>query len=150
MPVPNIHELKLSIEVRSTVSLAGTGFKAGLSKTKGWFHRIFTASKVKQADGADADVTRSMKRKKFGNWYSEKVVDSSTGEVIHQCDEPLDVHQRHGSDKPRIQGKPSRLNRNSCAPIVHRPPATDRRRNVNLDAGFRRLGTQPPPMVCRA
>src|SRR6266481_6597912 len=30
------------------------------------------------------------------------------------------------------------------APIVHRPAATDRRRNVNVGAGFRRLGTQPP------
>jgi hypothetical protein len=31
----------------------------------------------------------------------------------------------------------------SYAPIVHRPAATDRRRNVNVGAGFRRLGTQP-------
>jgi hypothetical protein len=38
----------------------------------------------------------------------------------------------------------------SCAPIVHRPAATDRRRNLNVGAGFRRLGTQPPPKVCRA
>jgi hypothetical protein len=42
----------------------------------------------------------------------------------------------------------------SCAPIVHRPTATDHRRNVNLGAGFRRLGTQPPadgvPSLARA
>ena len=58
---------------------------------------------VKQADGTIALVTSSMKRKRFGNWYSEKVVDSVTGVVNHECEEPLDVHQAHGSDKPELK-----------------------------------------------
>jgi hypothetical protein len=58
----------------------------------------------KQADGTTADVTYSMKRKRFGNWYSKKVVDSVTGGVVvHECEEPLDVHQGHGSDKPELK-----------------------------------------------
>lgn len=31
--------------------------------------------------------------------YSEKVTDRETGEVIHQCDEPLSEHRGHGSAK---------------------------------------------------
>jgi hypothetical protein len=44
-----------------------------------------------------------MKRKRFGNWYSEKVVDSVTGIVTHECEEPFDLHQGHGSDKPELR-----------------------------------------------
>ncbi len=35
------------------------------------------------------------------NRYREKVTDPSTGKVIHQCDEPLDQHRGHGSDKAK-------------------------------------------------
>jgi hypothetical protein len=97
--MPKSHNVVVKTEIEPSVSLAGTGFKAGLSKTKGWFQKIFTASRVRQADGSDADVTQTMKRKRFGNWYSEKVVDSAAGVIKHECEEPLDVHQGHGSDK---------------------------------------------------
>lgn len=33
------------------------------------------------------------------NQYYEKVVDPDTGEIIHNCDEPLSDHWGHGSDK---------------------------------------------------
>jgi len=33
------------------------------------------------------------------NWYSEKVIDSETGEILHFCEEPLDEHRDHGSAK---------------------------------------------------
>jgi hypothetical protein len=29
------------------------------------------------------------------------VTDHETGKVIHECREPLDQHQQHGSDKPK-------------------------------------------------
>jgi len=35
------------------------------------------------------------------NRYRESVTDPATGEVIHQCDEPLDQHTGHGSAKPK-------------------------------------------------
>jgi hypothetical protein len=60
---------------------------------------------VKQADGTVANVSSSMKRKRFGNCYSEKVVDSVTGIVTHECEEPLDVHQGRGSDKPELRAE---------------------------------------------
>lgn len=33
------------------------------------------------------------------NWYSERVTDPESGEVIHSCEEPLADHRGHGSDK---------------------------------------------------
>ena len=33
--------------------------------------------------------------------YHEKVVDPETGELIHECTEPLSEHQGHGSAKPK-------------------------------------------------
>jgi predicted nucleic acid-binding Zn-ribbon protein len=36
------------------------------------------------------------------NWYYEIVIDNETGDVIHFCEEPLDQHLGHGSDKTNI------------------------------------------------
>jgi NAD-dependent SIR2 family protein deacetylase len=33
--------------------------------------------------------------------YREVVTDPETGEVVHECDEPLSQHRGHGSDKKR-------------------------------------------------
>ncbi len=33
--------------------------------------------------------------------YYEKVVDYETGEIIHHCEEPLSIHQNHGSAKKK-------------------------------------------------
>jgi hypothetical protein len=33
------------------------------------------------------------------NWYSEKVTDPASGEVVHSSEEPLSDHRGHGSDK---------------------------------------------------
>jgi hypothetical protein len=33
------------------------------------------------------------------------VVDSVTGVVTHECEEPFDVHHGHGSDKPELKAK---------------------------------------------
>lgn len=35
------------------------------------------------------------------DWYSEKITDYETGEVLHECNEPLSQHQGHGSAKPK-------------------------------------------------
>jgi hypothetical protein len=36
------------------------------------------------------------------NEYYEQLVDPETGEIIHECREPLDQHRGHGSDKKGI------------------------------------------------
>jgi hypothetical protein len=42
-------------------------------------------------------LTRTIDR--ANDWYSEKVVDPRTGEVVHQCEEPLSAHRGHGAAK---------------------------------------------------
>jgi hypothetical protein len=34
-----------------------------------------------------------------GNWYRETITDPHTGVIVRYCDEPLDLHQGHGSAK---------------------------------------------------
>ena len=36
---------------------------------------------------------------KKSDWYFERVTDAETGEVIHECEEPLSKHRSHGSAK---------------------------------------------------
>ena len=33
------------------------------------------------------------------DWYSEKLTDGDTGEILHLCEEPLSKHRGHGSAK---------------------------------------------------
>jgi len=37
------------------------------------------------------------------DWYSEQVVDLQTGEILHECNEPLSQHVGHGTAKPRSE-----------------------------------------------
>lgn len=46
-----------------------------------------------------SDKTRIIDRK--NDQYYEKVVDKETGEVIHECKEPLSKHWGHGSAKKK-------------------------------------------------
>jgi hypothetical protein len=90
------------------VSIKGEGRKVGVGRKKGWLHR-FLVGTVPQRGKPDtfAIIEQFMKRVGFGNWYSEKVTDHETGDVIHECHEPFDKHQRHGSAKPILAGTPS-------------------------------------------
>ena len=42
---------------------------------------------------------RLFDRVKVPNWYVERVTDAATGEVVHECSEPLKSHRGHGSAK---------------------------------------------------
>ena len=35
--------------------------------------------------------------------YIEKVIDIQTGEILHECDEPLSTHINHGTAKHRVE-----------------------------------------------
>ena len=38
---------------------------------------------------------------KYNDIYREVVTDVGSGQVVHECHEPLSEHQDHGSAKPR-------------------------------------------------
>jgi len=52
------------------------------------------------------ETSRWMKLKRvfdrLRNWYSERVVDPESGQVVHSCEEPLSEHHGHGSDRQLI------------------------------------------------
>lgn len=37
------------------------------------------------------------------DWYSEQVIDLQTGEVLHECQEPLSQHTGRGAAKPKSE-----------------------------------------------
>lgn len=105
--MPKTYNQLIKIEQPHAASVKATGFKSGLSRTKGWFQKVFVGYTPQfSRGGALALVERVAKRVNFGNWYSEKVTMKDTGEIIHQCEEPWDQHQGHGSAKKRSGGTP--------------------------------------------
>ncbi len=44
---------------------------------------------------------REMNIDRKNDSYSEMIKDGATGEIIHQCDEPLSKHKGHGSAKKK-------------------------------------------------
>jgi hypothetical protein len=79
-------------------SVKATGYRAGLSKTKGWFMRVFSGQALQRnRNNAVVNVERTFDRDK--DRYQETVTLRDSGETIHSCDEPLSQHLGHGSDK---------------------------------------------------
>ena len=62
---------------------------------------------VKQGDslskknGKYSYIERKIDRKE--KTYSETIIDPESGEIIHQCNEPLSEHTGHGSDKHKTK-----------------------------------------------
>jgi hypothetical protein len=90
----------IGIKQECPASLEGEAVQAGKSRRRGWFHWFKVGTKPQRGrPGRYAIVEKLMKRVGFGDWYSEKVRDKDSGEVIHERHEPLSEHQRHGSAK---------------------------------------------------
>ena len=91
---------KVTAEVKVDVrDLRVEGIRAGMSKAKGWFKRFRRQRKAQSARGGRiGEVERIFER---SGDYSERVTMVDTGEVIHECKEPLAQHKGHGSDKRR-------------------------------------------------
>lgn len=102
MSEPKKHDLVIPVVSPQAVSTAGEARRAVKNSRNGWFHRFLVGTVPQRGrPGKFALVEKFMKRVGFGNWYSEKVTDTETGEVIHECNEPLDQHQGHGAAKSK-------------------------------------------------
>jgi hypothetical protein len=95
---------QINVAIEDRVICASTlGYKA---KRKGE-RRPY--SEAKQGDdwshrlGRHVELVRHIDRD--NDWYTERVTDPNSGEIIHQCSEPLSQHLGHGDDK-RIGGRP--------------------------------------------
>jgi hypothetical protein len=95
---PEQFQLTVNVESRTATSVGG---ESDVGRKKRWMQRFFYGV-VPQRGRPGSFVIKEwfQKRKAFGNWSSEKVIDEKTKEVLHECHEPLDEHLKHGSAKP--------------------------------------------------
>lgn len=81
-------------------ALKGKIWRDGMSKSKGLLADVQMAFRPQNnRDGALGRHERLIDKQ--NNHYFEQVTIYETGEVTHLCDEPLSVHQGHGSAKVR-------------------------------------------------
>ncbi len=90
----------MTVVAQGLPSLDAEGRRVGLSRTKGWFKRFRTAM-VRQRNRSDRIAHHERTMDRDANRYSEKVTMQDTGEVVHECSEPLSDHKGHGSDKKK-------------------------------------------------
>ena len=94
-------KLSIHIEVHDRVKvrdwLRGKGKDDSFTGKKKLRRDFIVGSEQKASDGKWVYKERLID--KDNNRYKELVVDEETGEVIHECDEPLKNHFGHGSAK---------------------------------------------------
>ena len=60
---------------------------------------------ILQGDDLQKNTGKYMNKRRLidreNNWYEEVVTDPETGEVIHECKEPLSDHRGHGDAKKK-------------------------------------------------
>ena len=59
--------------------------------------RVVHRSGRERSQGSNRTVDKERIIDRRNDWYMERVIDCETGEIIHDCDEPLSDHQGHGS-----------------------------------------------------
>jgi len=98
--MPKEHQLTLMTEIKVHSSVEAEGRKAGMSRRKGWFRRIKVGTFPQRGHpGRFALVEMVMKRVGFGDWYSKRVIDAETGEIIATREHRFSEHQGYGSAK---------------------------------------------------
>lgn len=80
------------------VARDGLGVKAKHAGAKPYFESKSVPDHSRRLDKL---VHREMIIDRENNRYFERVTDYESGEVIHECDEPLSDHFGHGSAKPK-------------------------------------------------
>jgi DNA-directed RNA polymerase subunit RPC12/RpoP len=102
IPCPKCGDTRRIFNVSITETVELHGDLAFAHKRKGHKKPIATGKhgdELTRRTGRWAVRTRLIDRE--NNRYHERVVDKETGEVLHECDEPLTDHVGHGSDKPK-------------------------------------------------
>ncbi|MGH7115721.1 MAG: hypothetical protein ACREE9_14665 [Stellaceae bacterium] len=89
---------KLSPIFEPGTRMDGKFWRDGLSRTKGLLGRVRVAFEPQHSRGGVlARLERFIDRNT--DRYFEKVTMCDSGEIVHECDEPLSDHRGHGSAK---------------------------------------------------
>ncbi|MBN9547240.1 MAG: hypothetical protein J0I19_17375 [Alphaproteobacteria bacterium] len=78
--------------------MSGSAWDPTKSKSKGLLFKQRLAFGV-QHNRSRLPIRHERLIDKHNNRYVEKVTARNSGEIIHECDEPLSDHKGHGSDK---------------------------------------------------
>jgi hypothetical protein len=101
-PCPDCGSMKRAVEMTISSTITAHS-KLSLKGRHGGRGRPFIEQTVgddlHRKSGKWMRIQRVIDRAK--NWYREIVTDPQTGDVIHQCEEPLSDHQGHGTAKIR-------------------------------------------------
>lgn len=81
-------------------SLRGKAKRPSLPSAKKLRWDSFNGYEISKSLGRMVKVERTID--KDADWYSERVIDPISGEVIHECHEPLSVHVNHGTAKRKL------------------------------------------------
>ena len=95
---------KFGVEITSVAQVeAGVKGKArsGEAGKPGGRPWLWTMSGPSWSHDRQKWMHREKTENRRDNHYSEVVWDPDTGEIIHECEEPLRDHQGHGSARPR-------------------------------------------------
>jgi len=91
---------KYSLTISTTVAVRpGMGAKAKRAGEKRPFIENVAVPDYSRDRGKAVHKDRVIDRD--NDRYCEKITDYESGDVIHQCEEPLSEHQRHGSAKSK-------------------------------------------------
>jgi len=90
------------LDIRVTLSgqvgvHAGFGIKARREAEKKPFREVVAGADLRRRDGKWMEKQRVIDRE--ADTYDETVTDPESGEIVHECHEPLTEHRRHGSAK---------------------------------------------------
>lgn len=91
-------EITSVAEVRAGVRAKARSGEAGKPGGKPW---LTTMSEPSWSHDRQKWMHRQKTENRKDNRYTEVVWDPDTGEIIHECEEPLRDHQDHGSARPR-------------------------------------------------
>ena len=102
LPCPHCDSLsrRINVTCSETLSLhSKLNLKARHAGEKRPFMDQTVGHDPHRKSGRWMKLYRLFDRVKVPNWYDERVTDAATGEVVHECSEPLTSHRGHGSAK---------------------------------------------------
>lgn len=86
------HNVEIAAKVSAFTAIKAKGFRAGVSRAKGWIKEIWTRT-GRQRDRGGAVVQVDQVADHEGDRYTKTVTLKETGEVIRNVDKPLSEHR---------------------------------------------------------
>jgi uncharacterized Zn finger protein (UPF0148 family) len=100
-------DLHVAITLQAQVNVhESLGMKGRRQDAKKAFREVKVGDDLRKSDGKWMSKERAIDRE--ADRYDETVTDPETGDVVHECHEPLSKHTDRGSAKLRILGAKGR------------------------------------------